>query len=1636
MKHSKSSLNYTASSTSTMHDQPAHRAASFVHESHGYSFLWNKQSKKSGVRIARVAVTAALVGILAYGSGAATMQATYAEGIKHGDNSYIYSNRDRATNAESYVTMNFVPVDKDGKGIDNNPDRASFGSYYTVEYTFNQDGEWWGGRPFWWGSLPKGVTIDGNIEFSRNDTPEQETASFEEWKGEKSSRFYFANDAAHKQQFNDNWTRMTGQDAYNNDGKTLDLSKEYAAQSQGLFINWEKRGKHKTQFKFRIKLEDKNTPLYFAAGVYQVMGNWHYTMGKTLLPVTLPSYADTDELAYPDKPRVIGEYGKPSAEEKKQITNDLWEKNKDNKDLLSHLKGKPTDENGFNAAVTINDDGSATVTYADDSKDTIHKANLTRRYTKLSDITKLKYPERTLVKNPTALSDSEKAEIEKKITAAQDEATKKLIEKVQVDKANGNATITFKDTYEPHSTKVLEGKFLIGKKHPLADDITPWYPPFITEVPDIDNVDETNRNKVRDAVFNANKTNKKFMDALKGTSDEDKKKNIVVGKDGAVTITYSDDEQGFESKDHMNRDLLVKKAPSMADTHTISIPARMGVKNATKLETTEKEGLVKLIKEKNQDIVKDLAAGADAIKVDENGTTTITYKDNSKHVIPGERLVYTVGNATTPTKSLKNLGNIKYFLTPMEIKDGTVASPQDSDWHRFINQFLKDNYQKNDGSELTDVDTKPFNNFTSSAISFDKVKDKWKTKDGTSGIALKSSDWRANVITQVLVNSDKKAEFSSAAGAVFTVDKTEAFYKNGGAFEPDKAKQEVDNALDKALKDKGFTGDELDKLKKELENDPDFKKDKEGIKNQSDVDKLLQKIDEHANNKKKKADKKKKIDAAADSLGLSGDDKEKFKKELENADPSEIDKKIAEKQQEHAKADDEKKEQEQKTEDQKQKDEISTQQQADDGKVDANVANEANTDGDDKKDAEKQKKEDELKKKKAAAKQELGTLDNLSPEDKANAQKAIDDAADESGVTDALNSAKEKNTANKTAQDAQDKQDLTNAKNAAKEKLKGLTKLTDAERNTYSGNIDGAGSVEDVWKEYDKAELENAKRDGKAKIEQLKKDGKLTENQAADYEKQINEAKSARAISDIVSDAETAAARTKAQQLLDNAQNLNNKQKAALQAKLDDAVINPADTTKDSPEKVNKLLEDLASEISTLDGAMGDLDNLVKLADKQNENNALTGKAGVDQAKKTAFETALKNGKDLLNKDAGDNDNATKVTEKITALKNALKDLGGDTVDKTALREALAAANKKVATPAYIEADKNKKDALTKAMAEGNKILQKKGATAEEIASATNSLNNAAQALNGAIKGPKDKIQVWDAASLTDAEVKAVQDGIIAANPNSKLAANNVVVEKKTDATAHKTAGTTTVKWGAKQADKAELSATDTIVEHTSANTTIKAPQEKFVVSSSELTVEQQAKLKDAIIKANADISLPAANVAVDKNGNVTITYKDGSKTELKADSLISVSRSEDFYALHAMYRLYNPYTHEHLFTTDAAEKDNLVALGWNFEGIPGKVYMHGEKGGVYRLYNPTTGEHHYTTKEDEVADCVKAGWKNEGVKFFSVLDKDKETVGMVSMYNPYETKFYHHYTSNADEIAKMVKDGWRKEEVKWYAAK
>lgn len=128
------------------------------------------------------------------------------------------------------------------------------------------------------------------------------------------------------------------------------------------------------------------------------------------------------------------------------------------------------------------------------------------------------------------------------------------------------------------------------------------------------------------------------------------------------------------------------------------------------------------------------------------------------------------------------------------------------------------------------------------------------------------------------------------------------------------------------------------------------------------------------------------------------------------------------------------------------------------------------------------------------------------------------------------------------------------------------------------------------------------------------------------------------------------------------------------------------------------------------------------------------------------------------------------------------------------------------------------------------------------------------------------------------------------------------------------------------------------------------------------------------------------------------------------------------------LLRLYNPYSGEHLFTTNRYEASDLVFRGWRSERSDGLVNLK-EGTPVFRLYNEWTGDHHYTSDTNEVNACIRQGWTNEGIQFCS--DEDA-TTDVYSMYNPYATKFYHHYTADANEMAKMQSDGWRQENVKW----
>lgn len=136
-----------------------------------------------------------------------------------------------------------------------------------------------------------------------------------------------------------------------------------------------------------------------------------------------------------------------------------------------------------------------------------------------------------------------------------------------------------------------------------------------------------------------------------------------------------------------------------------------------------------------------------------------------------------------------------------------------------------------------------------------------------------------------------------------------------------------------------------------------------------------------------------------------------------------------------------------------------------------------------------------------------------------------------------------------------------------------------------------------------------------------------------------------------------------------------------------------------------------------------------------------------------------------------------------------------------------------------------------------------------------------------------------------------------------------------------------------------------------------------------------------------------------------------------------------------AVYRLYNPVTGEHHYTTDANEKKVLKTnYRWTYEGVGWFAPSKGLP--VYRLYNKRTGEHLYTTDANERTTLVsRYGWTSEGIGWYS---SEKKTTPVFRLFNrKLRAVASHHYTIDGNERKVLAsKYGWRDEGVAWYAAR
>ena len=149
----------------------------------------------------------------------------------------------------------------------------------------------------------------------------------------------------------------------------------------------------------------------------------------------------------------------------------------------------------------------------------------------------------------------------------------------------------------------------------------------------------------------------------------------------------------------------------------------------------------------------------------------------------------------------------------------------------------------------------------------------------------------------------------------------------------------------------------------------------------------------------------------------------------------------------------------------------------------------------------------------------------------------------------------------------------------------------------------------------------------------------------------------------------------------------------------------------------------------------------------------------------------------------------------------------------------------------------------------------------------------------------------------------------------------------------------------------------------------------------------------------------------------------DSADTAVEASSQITVE----------MYRMYNPNSGEHFYTGNPAERNHLVSLGWNYEGV-GFTAPTSSNTPMYRLYNPNAGDHHYTSSMNERDHLVYVGWNYEGIGWYA--DDNKE-VAQYRLYNPNATGAgSHHYTSNIAERNYLISIGWKDEGIGFYSVK
>ena len=251
---------------------------------------------------------------------------------------------------------------------------------------------------------------------------------------------------------------------------------------------------------------------------------------------------------------------------------------------------------------------------------------------KIADHLTLKYPDVTLVKDPSKLSEDEKKAVKKAIEDAnksKDQQKQNLFDKLVAENGvvvntDGSATITFKDK----TTRKIPANILVAKGESDSDKYKPQMPER-TPVVKLSHLTKEDKEAVLKAFKKANEKNKDFNDHVKAGDD-----GIKFSDDGTkLVITYKDD-----STLEISASELVYQGATIADWAPYVVPDTIEVDDLKKLKQDEINNIIKAFDEANKGITpydesKEKNSNQAPVTVSETGDVTITWKDGSTTVI-------------------------------------------------------------------------------------------------------------------------------------------------------------------------------------------------------------------------------------------------------------------------------------------------------------------------------------------------------------------------------------------------------------------------------------------------------------------------------------------------------------------------------------------------------------------------------------------------------------------------------------------------------------------------------------------------------------------------------------------------------------------------------------------------------------------------------------------------------------------------------------------------------------------------------------------------------------------------------------------------------------------------------------------